>query len=95
MKKEKSMKKPKQAVAMSRILTIDYYWRCESLKEGIPQELAEALEESAMDRISEMMKDGYVSGELNDNVVLDLPGHKTPQDGWECTGWWNLKKTVE
>lgn len=89
------MKKTIQAVAMSRVLVIDYYWRCESFKKGIPPKLAEALEETAMDRIQEMMAEGYVSGELHDNVNLDIPKRKTPEDGWECSGWWNLKKIDE
>lgn len=89
------MKKTVQAVAMSRVVLIDYYWRCQSFKKGIPNELAEALDESAMERILEMMAEGYVSGELNDNVNLDIPNRKTPEDGWECSGWWNLKKIDE
>jgi uncharacterized protein YoaH (UPF0181 family) len=89
------MKKHVQALAMSRVLTIDYYWRCESFKKGIPPKLAEALEETAFDRIQEQMKDGVVSGELIDYVNMDIPGRKTPEDGWECHGWWNLKKEDE
>ena len=89
------MKKIVQAVAMSRLLVIDYYWRCESFKKGIPPKLAEALEESAEDRIKEMMGQGYLSGELIDYVNMDIPGRKTPEDGWECRGWWNLHKEDE
>ena len=89
------MKKTIQAVAMSRVLVIDYYWRCESFKKGIPIQLVEALEETAFDRIQEQMKDGVVSGELVDYINLDIPGRKTPMDGWECHGWWNLKKEDE
>lgn len=89
------MKKTIQAVAMSRLLVIDYYWRCESFKKGIPPKLAEALEETAEDRIKEKMGEGYLSGELIDYVNMDIPGRRTPMDGWECHGWWNLKKENE
>ncbi|MCK9433726.1 MAG: hypothetical protein M0R32_02630 [Candidatus Cloacimonetes bacterium] len=89
------MKKPIQAVAVSSTIAIDYYWRCESFKKEIPTKLLEALEETAEARISEMMGQGYLSGELIDYVNMDIPGRKTPEDGWECHGWWNLKKERE
>lgn len=77
---------------MNRTITITYWWKCEKLSKGIPANLAEALEESAMTRINEMLSQGYVAGELQDNVNMKVKGRKTPQDGWECYGSWNLKK---
>jgi uncharacterized membrane protein len=76
---------------MKRERKIEYWWKCEQLGEGdIPEPLATALEESAMDRINEMSAQGYVSGELCDNVNIDIPGRETPEDGWECSGWWSI-----
>lgn len=82
----------KKAKAMERNIKINYWWRCSKFPNGIPPELAEALEESAMDRILEQAKEGYVSGELLDNVCMDIEGEKTPTDGWECSGGWSLQK---
>ena len=88
--KGKSMSK--QAKATSKNIHINFYWRCESFKKGIPPKLASALEETAKERIAEMMKDGYVSGELHDNVAIDIPGHRMPEDGYECSGWWTSRE---
>lgn len=78
----------KQAKATSKNIHINFYWRCESFKKGIPPKLEAALDETAKERIAEMMKDGYLSGELHDNVAIDIPGHRMPRDGYECSGWW-------
>lgn len=48
----------------------------------------EALEESAMDRIIPMIREGFTSGELNADVrVSDEDG----DDGISYTGYWNVK----
>lgn len=80
---------------MQRQITINYYWKCEKIKGVIPRELQEALAESAEDRIAEMMKEGYIQGELLDNVNMKIEGKKTPKDGWECKGWWSARETFE
>ncbi len=82
----------KQSKATSKNIHINYWWRCGSFKNGIPPKLAEALDESAKERIAEMLKEGYLSGELNDNVAIDIPGHRMPRDGYECSGWWTSKE---
>lgn len=46
------------------------------------------LEESAMERISEKMKEGYTSGELYDNIRSD---DRDGQDGTEYRGHWEIK----
>ncbi len=71
-----------------RSITIDYrWWRGQGKK--IKPEHVEALDEAAMNRIAEMMNQGYVSGELNDNIhILDTD----PEDGVEYSGWWEVKK---
>ena len=89
------MKKTILGATISRKVLIDSYWRCESFKKEIPKEFAVALEESAMNRIYEMIKEGYCSGQLNDNIFIDIPGRRTPKDGWECNGWWNIQNQDE
>lgn len=71
---------------MKRRIAIDYWWKCDALPE-IPLELAEALEESAEDRIEDMWRQGKTEGQLFDYVNLDLPEKDTPEDGWYCTGY--------
>jgi hypothetical protein len=73
---------------MKRKITINYYWDNYDSTEINPKH-QEALEESALDRITEMMKEGSVCGELHDNIrMLD----SDPEDGIEYTGSWDIKK---
>ena len=76
---------------MERKIIITYHWKCNSFPKGIPKPLANVLEESAEERIFEMRGQGYTSGELHDNVTIDIPGRKTPGDGYECHGWFDIK----
>lgn len=80
----------KPAAVMKRTIEIKYWWKCEAIKGEMPARLKEALDESAQDRIGDMMKQGFTSGELVDDVNMDLPGRKTPKDGWACRGWWSF-----
>lgn len=48
--------------------------------EEVPTEHAEALQEHAQERIAEMTKEGFTSGELNTEV-----------DGAEYSGWWDAR----
>ena len=75
---------------MRREVTISYNWE----KQGdgkddgtIKPKHQEALEESAMDRISKMMKEGYSSGELFDCVRF---GDEDGEDGIEYSGSWDI-----
>ena len=77
---------------MNREITVSYNWHCEALSVEIPFCLAEILEEHAYDRIYSMMKEGYTSGELCCHAVVDIEGHTTPEDGWECHGWWQKRE---
>lgn len=72
-----------------RIIQIKYNWR-KANETSISPEHIEALEESAFDRISAMMKEGCTSGELCDNVRMT---DDDPEDGIAYTGWWELTKT--
>ena len=71
---------------IERKITITYRW----WRDGeVKKEHVAALEEAARERISEMAKEGYTSGELHDNI------HATdddPEDGVEYSGWWELKE---
>jgi hypothetical protein len=62
------------------------WWRGD--KKTIEPEHVEALEESAQNRIAEMMADGYTSGELNDNINMT---DKDPYGGVEYSGYWEVK----
>lgn len=75
---------------MDRTITIKYWWQCPKLHGDIPKPLAEALEESAEDRITDMIKEGYHSGELLDNVNIDIDDKTTPKNGWECNGHFTI-----
>lgn len=77
---------------MERTITIKYSWYCDKFKKGIPKELTEDLEQRAEYRVWSMTKQGYVEGELLEYVITDVPGKKTPKEGWECRGYWSFKK---
>ena len=77
---------------MERTDTICYWWECEEFPAEIPSPLADELEEHATERISEMMKEGYIAGELYDCVHIEIPGHDMPEDGYYCSGRWTVKK---
>ena len=82
---------------MKREVIISYNWekRSDGKDDGkISTKHQEALEETAMNRIIEMMKEGYTSGELFDNVSF---GDEDGEDGIEYSGYWsiNTKNTDE
>jgi uncharacterized protein YoaH (UPF0181 family) len=77
---------------MKRKIVIEYYWKCYQFKK-IPAKLAECLEETAEERIKYLMAEGYVEGELFDNVMIDIDGKECPKDGYECSGWATIKKS--
>jgi hypothetical protein len=80
---------------MNKTLTIKYWWKCPTIKGELPMPLQAALDESAKERIFAMLQEDYVSGELLDSVNLDLPGLKTPVDGFECHGWFDVTETAD
>jgi len=77
---------------IKREITISYNWHCESFAEEIPFSLAEVLEEHTYDRVYPMMKDGFTSGELCCNANIEIEGKDTPEDGWECHGFWSVRE---
>jgi hypothetical protein len=55
---------------MRKELKITFKWDLESIEE-VSEDVKEYLEEEAKDRIFEMMKEGYVSGELCSQINDD------------------------
>lgn len=78
---------------MNKKLTIHYKWEC---NEGIdiPKEHEEALEEDAVNRVFEMMKDGYYNGELHSSVRFgkDIVPDEDESDGLTYSGWWSISR---
>lgn len=67
-------------------ITITFRWWNDSDNEIDPRH-AEALEETATDTINDMIRDGFTSGELNDNIRMH---DSDPEDGIEYQGWWEM-----
>ena len=71
---------------IKREKTISYrWWRSDG--EDVDPAHVEALVESADDRIAQMMKEGFVSGELCDNICSETDN----EDGVEYSGWWEVR----
>ena len=64
------------------------WWRSD--KKAIKPAHVEALEETAMDRIVDQMREGSTSGELNDNIHMTA---RDPDDGIEYSGYWEFAKS--
>ena len=71
---------------MEKEIKITYNWSRDDGKD-IDKEHEEALEESAQERIFEMIKEGYRGGELNDRIRMN---DKDGEDGVGYSGWWSL-----
>lgn len=70
---------------------INYYWECEQV-EIIPEKHKEALKEDAVNRIAEMVKEGFSEGELHTTVRYgkDIVPEEDEDDGLTYSGWWSL-----
>jgi hypothetical protein len=87
----------KKMTQIKRSKLIKYRWRTDVVlvqRDGrrnalgiIKPEHVTALEESAEERIAEMMAQGYTCGELNDNIRMT---DDDPENGVEYTGWWEV-----
>lgn len=75
---------------MERSITIKYHWTRNEGDGEVLEHHKEYLEESALDRIAEQMKDGMWCGELHDNIhcAEDPDDH----EGTEYSGWWTTSK---
>jgi hypothetical protein len=73
---------------VERTITIHYEWWRENGKQ-IKKGHVEALDETAINSISESINEGLTEGELSDNIVmLD----SDPDEGVDYRGWWEVKK---
>jgi len=73
---------------MEREIKIKYNWSRNEGDGEVLEHHKEALEESALDRITEQLKEGMWCGELSDNITLtDEDG-----DGVDYRGWWTTGK---
>lgn len=75
-------------------LEISYCWNCDQGID-IPKQHKEALEEDALNRIFEMIKEGYYSGELSTSVRygVEIVPEENPEDGLTYSGHWSLTKS--
>lgn len=85
--------RPQYTTKMEITSTISYHWEAVS---GIPtpEKHEEALMAEAKQRIFEMLKEGYSSGELCATVRLgqDVVPEEDTEEGIEYTGWWSLRE---
>lgn len=63
---------------------IKYWWKRDD-GEDIKESHIDVLKESALNRIGDMIKDGYICGELCDNICMD---DEDGEDGINYSGWW-------
>jgi len=78
---------------MERELKIKYVWNRVNENDDNVQVLKhheEYLEESAMERITQMILQGYSAGELSDNIVV-----QDNEDETEYRGWWSVENIIK
>ena len=64
---------------------IDFYYDTDQIKNPTPEEI-DTLNEAAQERAEEMVKEGYVSGELNCLIT------RSRNREYEVRGWWSIHK---
>jgi len=74
---------------LKRTITIDYTWYNEEVNE-ITSDCERQLEEAAIERIIEMMKETYIAGELH----YDYYDPSTEEET-HFTGWFDVKVKEE
>ena len=74
-------------------MKIDYHWKCDA-EIDIPEKHREALIEDAETRIFQMIKEGYLMGELNTGVRYgkEIVPEEDEENGLEYSGWWGFKR---
>lgn len=73
-------------------ISIEYNFnRNDDSDEPIKPSHLEALQEDAEERIFEMIKEGYYSGELHTYVLVD---DEDGEDGISYSGWFTITKSV-
>ena len=76
-----------------REITINFgWWSSDNEIEEIDDSHISALEEHARDKILEMTKEGYTSGELflESEPIFDSNGNYSEDENRDYTGWWSL-----
>lgn len=71
---------------LTRKVTASYtyrWWRDDG--KAIKKLHIPALEETAVEHITEAMQHGFKSGDLNDSIRMT---NRDPEDGLEYSGWW-------
>jgi hypothetical protein len=76
---------------MKKQIKINYHWECNESIE-IPDKHKDALKEDAVNRIFEMIKEGYNSGELHTSVRYgkDVVIEEDEEDGLTYSGYWEV-----
>lgn len=78
---------------MEKKIEINYHWTCD---EGIdiPTKHNEPLEEDALNRIFEQIKEGNHQGELCTSVRFgkDIVPEETEDEGLSYSGWWSFNR---
>ena len=71
---------------------ISFYWECDNGIET-PEKHKEALEEDAIERIKDMISEGYSSGELFTTVRYgkDVVPEEDEEEGLQYSGWWSIE----
>ena len=72
---------------MKRTINITYHWKTDD-EFFIPEELEGALTECAEERIIQMMKEGYIEGDLYFQVADLYPEY----EHMALHGWWAIKR---
>ena len=72
---------------MKRTINISYHWKTEDTL-SIPEELEKDLADHAEERIIQMMKEGYIEGDLYFHVDDFYPEY----ENMEMHGWWKVKR---
>ena len=75
---------------IERKMNITYRWWNDSLNKIDPGH-AEALEETACDLIPKQMAEGFICGELWDNIKMY---ESDPEEGISYKGWWEITKDL-
>ena len=75
-------------------LAIKYNWTCDQGVDPIPEKHREALKDNALERICEMIGEGYASGELN--TAVRFGEDEVPEEdgdyGLTYSGWWGINQ---
>ena len=76
-------------MTIKKQVTINFEWWHDDhdREDHIDEKHAEALEETAMQHIVNMMKKDFTSGELSDNINMH---DSDPEEGIGYSGWWSL-----